>query len=291
MKIRNILIIVIAVLIGISSGCKKEELEQLRNKNQELSEKIEEKDSTIKELTKLYDQVERKIQLIAQKKKGVSLNFDDVTYDKARKNLENLRDAMETNKEKIKSLNKNLKGARYQAHQYKKQVNTLEARLKRHEDSLQAVNKNLEEKKERIDKMIRELKKKDSIISDLNKQNRIFTDSLKKQNKIINTAYIAVKPEDKLEKQGIIMKKGGFLGFLGRTHVVDPGFDKSDFNTFNIADNTTIPIDAKEDQIEMVTAHPDDSYALIQGDKGKTVLKITKPDKFWKAGNFLVAMY
>jgi predicted nucleic acid-binding Zn-ribbon protein len=291
MKIKNIIVVLLIGMVGLSTSCNKDELESLRSENKKLEQKIEEKDSTIQELTKLYDQVERKIQLIIKQKEGAKLRFDDVSHGKARKNLKDISQAIQKNQRKIKSLTNDLQAMRYKASQHKKQLEETKAKMARQSDSLNALSKEIKSKQIRIKGLLADLDKKDSTITMLNNQVHAYKDSVRAKEKTIHTAYVAAMPEKKLANKGVIKKTGGFLGFLGQTYVVDPQFNESDFITFHTAEQTSLPINAPEKDIELVTRHSGNSYTLIAGDAGKTVLKITDKERFWRTGKRLVIMY
>jgi seryl-tRNA synthetase len=180
---------------------------------------------------------------------------------------------------------------RYKASQHKKQLEETKAKMARQSDSLNALSKEIKSKQIRIKGLLVDLDKKDSTITMLNNQVNAYKDSVRAKEKTIHTAYVAAMPEKKLANKGVIKKTGGFLGFLGQTYVVDPQFNESDFITFHTAEQTSLPINAPEKDIERVTRHPGDSYTLIAGDAGKTVLKITDKERFWRTGKRLVIMY
>lgn len=285
------IVILVVVLIG-STGCKKKELEKLRKENQTLSQQIEQKDSTIKALKNLQGEIEQNLQLMAQKEEGLdSAEIAKIATPRLRDRLTKLNDRVKTNKEKVESLRSQIQGNRYQADQYKKKVNRLKEEVKRVEDSLEIINEDLMAKTKQIKNMSSKLAKQDSTISKLTKQNEEYLDSLKKQNKLINTVYIATGPEKELIEDDVVIKKGGFLGFIGQTTVLNPVFSKSDFNTFNIPEFNSVTIETKKRKIDLVTAHPENSYTLKGKNGDHTVLTITDKEQFWRGGNYLVVTY
>lgn len=291
MKMRNTIIIVVILLLGVSSSCKKEELEQLRNENKELSQTIEQKDSQIAELEKQYNQLQQKLQLIAQAEEGTdSLDFGDVENEDLRNRLETISQRVEKQKDKAGSLNRQLRGARYQANKYKEQVDQLKSNVESLEDSLSSVNEDLMASKQRIEELEGEIEDQETTISELTEQNEAYNDSLKAKNELLNTVYVAIGSENEMEEEGVVVKVGGFLGFLGQTTVLNPGFNQSDFEVFTM-DKQSLTIDAKMKKVEVVTPHPKGSYRLGEGGNGSAVLNITDAEQFWKASKYLVVTY
>ena len=289
--LRNVTFILVVLLLGVSSGCKKKELEALRNENKELTQRIEEKNSTIETLKKQYNQIEQKLQLIIQAGEDAeSLDFSDVTSDNLRERLENVSDMVRTNTGKAESLRNELNGARYQANKYRKRASQLENEVNELNDSLKTINEDLTAKKERVNDILSEMEEQEAAFSKLTEENKALKDSLEEKNKLLNTAYYAVGPEKKLKDDDVIMKKGGFLGFIGQTSVLHPEFSQSDFYIFDKSTERTITIEARKRKVEVVTPHPKNSYDLEEEGE-KTILNINDQEKFWKAGKYLVVTY
>ena len=289
--IRNTIIVLVASLLVFSTGCKKKELENLRQQNQELSEQIEQKDSTIKQLQQLNNRIEKNLQLIIQRRGIDSVVLESLTRDRLKGRLQGLNEAMESKEMEVETLQNQLRGARYQAGQYKQQVNQLAGEVKSLEDSLKAVNEDLMAKAQTIEEMTMEMETKDSTIADLQKQNKEYLESIRKKDEVMNTAFYAVGAEKDLMEDGVIIKIGGFLGFLGQTPVLNPDFNEADFETYQIPNGHDITIKAPKRKIEFVTTHPDNSYSLKEQNDGTTVLTVTDEEQFWRAGKYLVVVF
>ncbi|MBS3774603.1 MAG: hypothetical protein KGY70_05425 [Bacteroidales bacterium] len=287
---KNVISVLVIILL-LGSGCNQEELEELRSQNEKLNQTIEQKDSTIAALKKQYEQLEQKLQMVTQAVEGDSLDLGDVTGDNLKKRLQRVTDLMQTNKEQVKSLQDELRGARYQANKYRKRTGELEDEVERMDDSLKAINRDLKAKTERIEDMLSEMEEQETTISKLTQKKEAYKDSLEEKNKLLNTAYYAVGPEKELRADDVVMKKGGLLGFIGQTTVLDPAFSQSDFYIFDKSTERSITIEARKRRIEVVTPHPDNSYDLEEEDGENTVLNIKDQEKFWKAGKYLVVTY
>ena len=292
MKTRNTIIILLALIMGFSTGCNKEELENLRQQNQQLTEQIEKKDSTIKALNQLNSQIEQRLQEIVQRKGEVdSAALAKLPRDQIKNRLMKIKEMVRVNEKKASDLRGDLRSARVQAVEYKKQASKLKEKIDHHEDSIQAIHQDLKAKVNQVKKMASQMEKRDSTISRLKRENQDYLESLRKKDEIMNTAYIAVGPEKELEENGVIIKKGGFLGFWGQTPVLNPQFNQEDFKEFDIPNDRKIKINAKKRKVEMVTAQPDKAYQLKASAEGQTTLTITDEEQFWRAGNYLVITF
>ena len=289
--IKNTLVILFVSLMVLGTGCKKKELESLRQQNQDLSEQIEKKDSTITQLKQLNNRIEKNLQLIIQRRGIDSVVLQSLNRDKLSSRLKGLNEAMESKEKEVEALQNQLRGARYQAGQYKKQVNQLAGEVRSLEDSLKAINEDLMAKTQSIKKMTLEMETKDSTIADLQEKNEEYLESIRKKDEVMNTAYYSVGAEKDLQKDGVVIKVGGFLGFLGQTPVLNPEFNRADFETYQIPNGHDITIEAPKRKIELVTTHPDNSYTLKEPNDGTTVLTVTDEEQFWRAGKYLVVIY
>ena len=292
MKLRNTIIIVIALVMGVTTGCNKEELENLRQENQELSQTLEEKNQTIQELKQMNNQINQNLQLIIEKKgEADAATLKNIQGDQLRKRLTRLNEMVRTSDKEAESIRNELRGAQAQAIKYKKQVTQLQEDLKSHEDSIREINKDLMAKMQRIEEMTEKMEEKDTTIAKLQKENEDYLTQLRKKSKILNTAYLATGAEKELEDKGVIKKKGGFLGIFGQTAVLNPDFNQSHFREFDKTNELSVTIDAKKKKVEVVTPQPENSYEFEAGEGDQTVLKITDEDQFWRACKYLVITY
>lgn len=285
------LLILSIIVLAVSSGCNKKELKELRNENKELNKTIEAKNQTIQQLKSQYNKIEHNLQLIVEAKEDEQAELKKITNKKIMNRLENVRETMRANSKKTVSSEGKLDRLRYQANKYKKEANKLENQLEEHKDSVKSINEQLVTKKEHIEELSSKKEDQDSIISELKEQNKSYKDSLNDKTKELNKAYIAVKPKKQLKKEGIIKKKGGFLGFIGQVKVLNPAFNEANFKTVNVEKQRSISIDAKPSKIELITPHPDGSYTLKKESDNKTELNIKNKDNFWRAGKRLVVSY
>ena len=291
MKVRNILIIAVALLMGVTTGCNKEELENLRQENQQLSQTLEEKNAAIKNLQQQNKQVNQIIQQMVENQEADSTTIAQVSGNQIKQRLNRLNEMVQTSGKKADALRYELRGARSQARNYKEQVSELEKEIKSHEDSIRQINQDLMDKMDQIKQMTATVEEKDTTIAKLTRENEDYLKQLHKKNHMLNTGYVAVGDEKDLEEDGVIVKKGGFLGFLGQTAVLHPDFDMADFREFDKINERDIKIDAPKRKVEVVTPQPKSAYTLEQQGEEQTMLKITDADMFWRATKYLVISY
>jgi len=290
MKIRNTLIILVALMMGFSTGCNKEELEQLRQDRQELNQQIEEKNATIEELQQVNNRMQKNLQLIIDRRGIDSTVYKSLQGAQLSDRLKGLSESLQTQKSEVEALRNQLRGARYQAGQYKDQVEKLEEELTMKEDTLQSIQKDMMDQAQRIDEMMARAEKRDATIDSLKKKNKNYLEALQEKTRVVNTAYVVSGEEKSLVEKNVIKKVGGFLGIFGQTAVVDPEFNEADFSEFHIPQERELTIKAQKRKVELVTAHPENSYTLNENGE-TTVLKITDTEQFWRANKHLVIIY
>ena len=289
--LRNTIIMLAAGLMVVSTGCNKEELENLRQQNEKLNQQIEQKNQTIDDLKQTNSQIEQSLQLIIDKQGDVDqADLDKVPGEQMKQRLSRLKEMVQTSGKEAEELKADLRGARSQAVKYKKQVYDLEEKISHYEDSIRAINKDLTGKVQKIKEMSDELYKKDTALTRIRKENKKYLESLHKKNRVMNTGYVAVGAEKDLQENDVIVKKGGFLGFLGQTASLNPDFNQEDFETFDIPDEQKITIEAAKRKVEVVTPQPKNAYKLEEAD-GTTTLTITDSEQFWRATKYLVISY
>jgi len=290
MKIRNTIIILLALIMGFSTGCNKEELEQLRQDKQELNQQIEEKNTNIEQLKQMNSRMEKNLQLIIDRRGIDSTVYKSLQGDQLSERLEGLNESLEVKQSEVKSLRNQLRGARYQAGQYKSQVEKLKEQLQMKEDTLQAIEADMMKKANEIEALMAKAEKQDAAIDSLKKKSKNYLEALQKKTEVENTAYVATGEEKKMQEKGVIKKEGGLLGIFGQTPVLNPQFNLADLKEFHIPDQTEVSINAQKRKVELVTPHPENAYTLNENGE-TTTLEITDPEQFWRAGKYLVIVY
>ena len=114
------------------------------------------------------------------------------------------------------------------------------------------------------------------------------SETISQQTARLNRAFYIVGTEKELKEMNVLEKEGGVVG-LGRTAKLAKNFDPSAFTPIDITEFERIPVETKK--VQLVTAHPADSYAVNETDKGQVEsVEITNPEKFWAASRYLVVV-
>ncbi len=114
----------------------------------------------------------------------------------------------------------------------------------------------------------------------------VLQSELGQSNLELNTVHYIVGVEKELKQEGIIDKEG----FIGRTRVLAPGADLSQFTQADSRTLDLVLIGGK--RIRVITSHPAESYMLVQNDdRIVEELVITDKEAFWRNTKVLVISY
>ena len=149
-----------------------------------------------------------------------------------------------------------------------------------------------------IENLVKQMELKDSEIATLhsqlaeaNKQLVVMFDEynnrleeLGNKEDVLNTAYYCYGSSKELKAQGVISKKGGFIG-IGKTAQLSEDFNKDYFTQIDIS--LIKEIDITGDEVKLITNHPTESYR-IEGEEGARKLVIVDSEYFWASSKYLV---
>lgn len=273
------------LLWNCSTGPSRNELEQ---RNDSLMVLTAEKDSQMNQMVNTLGDIEANLRVIKEKEQIIALkadggDTDGASADEINKDIRLIYDLMVQNKERILSLEQQLKNSGVES-----------SRLNRLVDN---INEKLREKNMEVMKLSELLKNKDMAIDDMTyaiAEMEITMDSLKTVNEEtlqilqttkqdLFTAYYAIGTRGELKDKNIIST--GFL-FFGKTEVLEEDFDKSYFTPVDINSTETIP--TFQTRAKVLTTHPEGSFTLQEDADGFQELIINNKDQFWSISNYLV---
>jgi hypothetical protein len=282
---KTMIIILVAIGMIACQGVSKEEYEQVLIEKELLEDEIKERDNSLNEFFSTLNNIEENLAIIKSKENIISketsksLEGRDNVRDRINEDIMLIGELMESNRELIVKLNRNLKRSN--------------VRVKELEDMLIRLTQQLEEKEIEISILKDDLAKLNLKVDYLTTKVDVLEEDKKDRDRKIdekttelNTAYFAIGSKKELVEQKIISREGGFLG-LGKTSVLQPDFDTSYFTKIDITKTPSITIVGKAPSI--VTSHPSGSYTLRK-DENIFYLDINDYAKFWTASKYLVIM-
>lgn len=267
-RMKKFILILIGTMLLLPS-CKRKAIEQLNQKNQELTNLANERDSIINQLVASFDELENAL--------GID-NRESDAGQRIKQDIEHLKDLLENNDSKYKSLQRIIANSRNERSSFNSRLDSLNSTITTKNNQIAGLNRNIADLKTQLDtQQVR-----------INRLVALSTSQNSEMNEMVtkmNTAHFAVGNSKDLKEKEIIVKKGGFLGLFGRVKKLNPQFNRDDFKTVDIQTDTVIALEG--DKVNLVTAHPSDTYNIVDSSEVK-LLEITDPDKFWAASRYLV---
>jgi predicted nucleic acid-binding Zn-ribbon protein len=282
----GLLILVIAGMLVFSHFNREHNnlLNQMETQKISFTDKVTARDSALSEWMTTFDEIERNIAMIKEKEHTITLNSSstELSKDKRQQVLEDMKyinTLLEQNKQKIASLNAQLKKSGGTMKVLESKISDLEGSIKQNENEISELKTSLVDKKFEVEQ--------------LNTQVTLMQDTISKKNEKINNqtyemnkAFFAIGTYKELKAKGLLTKEGGFIG-LGKTKSLAGNFPDSSFTQIDITITKSFPVNCKS--AKFITEHPANSYQFIR-DKDKKIesLEITDPVQFWKISKYAV---
>ncbi len=197
--------------------------------------------------------------------------------------IEFIRKQMEENKQQIAKLQQQLKSSRTNSAQLKKAVESLTQELVEKTKRIEELQAELASKNIRIQELDAAVTTLTTEKETLVAENEAKAQTVAAQDKALNAAWFVFGTKKELKDQRILTNTGVFKkGDL----MQDDKMNKDYFTQIDI--RTTKEIKLYSKSADVLTTHPEGSYALEKDNKGQLTLKITDPTKFWSVSKYLV---
>ncbi|TAH42382.1 MAG: hypothetical protein EYC69_05465 [Bacteroidetes bacterium] len=282
---KNYLLIILPLALLVGCENYKEENEQLKQERESLVSSAAYKDSTITNFLTDFNEIEENLKEVSQRQDAIAENsssgeLKSTQIERIRENINAINALMQSNKDKIAELSKQLKNSNYKIKGLDKMLASLNEQLAEKDAQLAGLNTELASLHTKVDMLNTNI---DSLTADnQQKQGTIEDQTIK-----IQKAFVVTGTSKELLQKQVIVKEGGFLG-IGKEEKLKGVVNKDAFETIDVTKTSIIPIHAKN--VELLTYHDANSYNLQRSGKEVSDLVITDPDKFWAGSKYLVVM-
>jgi predicted nucleic acid-binding Zn-ribbon protein len=295
MKKLLLLMLIPAMLMTVSCNKMKEENARLKAKNDSLLALGFQKDTTVMEFVRAFNEIQSNLDSIKMKENIISQNTKGGTevQTSAREqitgDIKAIYQMLQKNREKVASLQNQLKG-----------LKAANMKITDLETMIDNLNKAIVEKDAEIADLKDQLGKLNIKVADLGNQvtslntnvdnlsaeNKAKQQAIEEKTAALNTAYYVIGTTKELKDKKVIDKTGGFIG-IGRAKTVTADFDKSNFTKVDITTLTELPINKRK--AVLLTNHPSGSYKFEgAGKKSVDKLVILNFTDFWSRSKYLV---
>lgn len=281
---KRILILLVVFPLIYACNNNQEELEKLKQENEQLKEESVNKEDKINDFFKAFNEIEENLSVIKEKERLISkrtldkTEFDENSKDRINNDIELIYDLMKENKRTILRLQNQLRNSNIQLSEFEKMIKKLTEQLEEKDVEIELL-------REELMNMNFALENLNTIIDTLYENNVEQGKIIDKQVEELNRAYYAIGTEKELKENNVISKKGGIVG-IGSVEELKKDFNKKYFTEVDIREKKSILINKKK--VEVITSHPKDSYKLIKDGKIVKSIEIKDSEKFWEASKFLV---
>jgi len=270
-----------------SCNTKNKEIEKLKAQNDSLAVVAGQKDESIVNYLRDFNEIQGNLDSIKQAQKIISLNttstngeLNQNAKDKIMSDVQLIVNLMQKNKNQIASLSKKLKKSNLK-------VKELETMLENLNKELQQKDIEIGQLKDKLAQLDIQVQNLTASVDTLSTENKIKTQIIDEKTKALNTGYYIIGTYKELSAKNILTKEGGFIG-LGKSKTVSKDFNRDAFTKVDITKFKTLPINKKK--AKMLSSHPSSSYKF-EGTKVKIDnLVITNSDDFWSTSKYLVIL-
>ena len=282
---KKLLLLCVGVALLSSCGEMKRN-EALKVQNDSLNIVLAERDAELDGIMAAFNEVQEGFRLINEAENRVDLQSGAVegtsAAQKIREDIRFITEKLQSNRERIAELEKQLDNSKYASSQLKKTIAGLKEELVAKTQQIETLQTELASKNIRIAELDDAVAGLNQHVSDLTAENAAKAAVVASQDVALNAAWFVFGTSSELKDQKIISKK-----FLQKTKVLEnEDFNKDYFTQIDIRTDKEIKLYSKD--AKLLTAHPEGTYEWVKDDKGQLSLVITSPNKFWSISRYLV---
>lgn len=274
-----------AIFIGCNTKVKEEnialkaKIDSLQAVNTKLAAGQKQMTVNITDYEQSLAEIDKALAKISSDQVEVSALKNELKDDKStaksiKARISNIMEMMETSRQKIIDLDRNLNTLRKQSGAKSEEILALDKKLKLASQDLLNKEEELINLRASLEAELAELGEA------LDKQTTISNDL----RSTLNRVYYYVGEAKELKEKEIINKEGGFIG-LGKVKIVNANAPTTLFQKGNKKTLDVIELNKRE--AKLISNHPEGSYEFVGGDKAER-FRIIDKEAFWRDSNYLV---
>jgi len=292
MKKLLLLMLIPAMLMTVSCNKMKEENARLKAKNDSLLALGFQKDTTVMEFVRAFNEIQSNLDSIKMKENIISQNTKGGTevQSSAREqitgDINSIYQLLEKNRAQVASLRKQLKGSGAKVAELEAMITNLEKSIAEKDAEIADLKDQLGKLNIKVADLGNQVTNLNANVDNLSAENKAKQQAIDEKTAALNTAYYVIGTTKDLKDKKVIDKTGGFIG-IGRAKTITADFDKSNFTKADITTFTELPINKKK--AVLLSNHPSGSYKLVAtGKKSVEKLVILNYTDFWSRSKYLV---
>ena len=273
-------------LVTLFFACNTDELEQkiaeLEAQNLEANGSLEGKEAIIVDFMGAMNEIEANLATIKERENIITARFDNGNVemdnnmkDQIMDDIDLINNLLLENKDKMAALNA----------KFRKSEKESNLKIKELETMIESLAKRMQEKDAEIADLHTQLAEANKQLMVLFEEYNNRIEELGDQEDKLNTAFYCYGSSKELKEQGVITKKGGFIG-IGKTEKLSDDFNKEYFTQVDITLINEIELMSKK--VKIITNHPTESYSIEGDDDSAEKLVILDAKAFWSSSKYLV---
>jgi predicted nucleic acid-binding Zn-ribbon protein len=282
MKINHTFKAIVLSFLILVTACKNEtappniaELEKLTKENQELKNKLENKDNEVNAFIQSFNEIEGNLEVIKQRENVLKGTTSSVELQKTKQeqiadDINAIGELLAKNKEKIAQLKRKLSKSNSRIVEFEKMIKLLNEQILQKDNDIALLKEELERANSSYKELFIEYIAKVEEVEETKEE-------LKQTNDKLNTAFYAFGTS----------KEGGFIG-MGKAEKLRNDFNVDYFTQIDITKIKSLDLKAK--RAKLITTHPTGSFSFEMKGKVFDKLIITDSEKFWSASKYLVVL-
>ena len=267
----------VALLTSCGNGAQKD---ALKAQNDSLLIELSNRNTELDEIMGAFNEVQEGFRQINEAENRVDLQSGSIrenSADKIKDDIRFISEKLQSNREQIAKLEKQLKSSQYNSIQLKKAIANLTKELEAKQQQIETLQAELASKNIRIAELDSAVVDLNRSVTDLTAENEAKAATVASQDKALNAAWFVFGTKSELKDQKIL-EKGDVLK--------SADFNKDYFTQIDIRTDKEIKLYSK--RAELLTTHPTGSYELVKDAKGQLTLRIINPTEFWSVSRYLV---
>jgi len=286
MKKNIFIFIYFTIAIYFSCGGGETEKDQKQAVIDSLTNVLEQKDNTVNEFLKSFNEIEDHLLTIQNKQRNIesgTLTSGESNLDvKARieEEIRSINEAMTESRNKMAELQSRLKKSNLKIVELEKLITRLNGTLAEKDSEIARLNEKLIAMNYKVEGLTQEVSSLRSEKESISKELEQKTRQAEEVTSELNTAYFAIGTKKELQQKGILSKDGSFTG-PKRGRQLGIAFNEKSFTKIDIRQTKELILNSKK--ARLLSFHPNGSFTL-SSDK----LSITNPEEFWKASRYCV---
>lgn len=269
----------VALLTSCVNGSQKD---ALKAQNDSLLVELSNRNAELDGIMGAFNEVQEGFRLINEAENRVDLQSGTIqenSLDKIKDDIRFISEKLQSNRELIAKLEKQLKNSQYSSAQLKKAVANLTKELEIKQQQIETLQAELASKNIRIAELDSAVEGLNRNVNDLTAENESKAATVASQDKALNAAWFVFGTKSELKDQKIL-ENGDVLK--------NANYNKDYFTQIDIRTDKEIKLYSKK--AELLTTHTAGSYELVKDAKGQLTLKITNPAEFWSVSRYLVIL-